>query len=48
VEVAVRPGYAVAVVLASKGYPGNYDKGKRIEIEDLPPSEYFCCIESSN
>lgn len=26
----VRPGYCVDVVLASKGYPGPYEKGKRI------------------
>jgi phosphoribosylamine--glycine ligase len=31
VEWSVRPEYCVAVVLASKGYPGAYEKGKVIE-----------------
>ena len=31
VEWAVRPEYCVSVVLASKGYPGKYEKGKLIE-----------------
>ncbi|KAJ7040371.1 aminoimidazole ribonucleotide synthetase [Mycena alexandri] len=36
VEVTIRPGYAVSVVLASQGYPGSYPKGKSLEIKDVP------------
>ncbi|KAJ7161336.1 aminoimidazole ribonucleotide synthetase [Mycena crocata] len=36
VEIAIRSGYAVSVVLASEGYPGSYAKGKGISIEDVP------------
>ncbi|KAJ7103291.1 aminoimidazole ribonucleotide synthetase [Mycena belliarum] len=36
VEVSIRPGYAVSVVLASHGYPGSYSKGKTISVKDLP------------
>ncbi|KAK2461600.1 hypothetical protein APHAL10511_006063 [Amanita phalloides] len=31
VNVSVKPGFAVSVVLASHGYPGNYFKGKPIK-----------------
>ena len=35
VDLEIRQGYCVAVILASKGYPGPYEKGKLIEgIED--------------
>jgi phosphoribosylamine--glycine ligase len=30
VKWSIRPGYCVSVVLASKGYPGKYEKGKVI------------------
>lgn len=36
VKLAARDGYAVSVVLASEGYPGNYSKGKRIEFGEVP------------
>ncbi|TDL28228.1 aminoimidazole ribonucleotide synthetase [Rickenella mellea] len=36
VELKIRPGYAVSVVLASQGYPGAYSKGKLIEIGKVP------------
>ncbi|KAL5533963.1 ADE57 [Sanghuangporus baumii] len=36
VEVKVRPGFAASVVIASKGYPGSYAKGKPIKIGDVP------------
>ncbi|CAL1695185.1 unnamed protein product [Somion occarium] len=36
VEIKTRPGFGVSVVLASKGYPGSYSKGKKIDIGDLP------------
>ncbi|KAF7337450.1 Phosphoribosylformylglycinamidine cyclo-ligase [Mycena sanguinolenta] len=36
VQISIRPGYAVSVVLASGGYPGSYAKGKSIEIKDVP------------
>ncbi|KAF5368642.1 hypothetical protein D9758_002308 [Tetrapyrgos nigripes] len=36
VDVPIRSGYAVSVVLASAGYPGSYPKGKKIEIGEMP------------
>ncbi|KAJ6504379.1 aminoimidazole ribonucleotide synthetase [Mycena vulgaris] len=36
VQISIRPGYAVSVVVASHGYPGSYDKGKSISIKDVP------------
>ncbi|RPD64812.1 aminoimidazole ribonucleotide synthetase [Lentinus tigrinus ALCF2SS1-6] len=36
VEVKVRPGFGVSVVLASQGYPGAYAKGKEITVGQLP------------
>ncbi|KAJ7246284.1 bifunctional purine ADE1 [Mycena haematopus] len=36
VQITIRPGYAVSVVLASGGYPGSYSKGKSIDIKDVP------------
>ncbi|KAJ3474923.1 hypothetical protein NLI96_g12174 [Meripilus lineatus] len=38
VNVNVRQGFGVSVILASQGYPGNYEKGKKITIGDLPPN----------
>ncbi|KAK7064022.1 Phosphoribosylformylglycinamidine cyclo-ligase [Favolaschia claudopus] len=38
VPISVRPGHAVSVVLASQGYPGSYPKGKKIQIQDVPPN----------
>ncbi|KAJ7070804.1 aminoimidazole ribonucleotide synthetase [Mycena amicta] len=32
VQLSIRPGYAVSVVLASEGYPGSYTKGKVIDL----------------
>ncbi|KAJ2912147.1 hypothetical protein MD484_g8266, partial [Candolleomyces efflorescens] len=37
VEITFKTGIAVTVVLASEGYPGSYEKGKKITIGDLPP-----------
>ncbi|KAG6911592.1 hypothetical protein DXG01_011895 [Tephrocybe rancida] len=34
--IAVRPGFAVSVVLASQGYPGAYPKGKAITFKPVP------------
>ena len=45
VEVSIRPGYAVSVVLASQGYPGNYSKGKSMRINKMPASEYSCPVQ---
>ncbi|KAH7930515.1 phosphoribosylamine--glycine ligase [Leucogyrophana mollusca] len=36
VSIRTRPGYAVSVILVSGGYPGNYPKGKRIEVGEVP------------
>ncbi|KAJ7651708.1 aminoimidazole ribonucleotide synthetase [Mycena polygramma] len=36
VQISIRPGYAVSVVLASQGYPGSYPKGKVIQVNDVP------------
>ncbi|KAJ7446412.1 aminoimidazole ribonucleotide synthetase [Mycena galericulata] len=36
VQLSIRPGYAVSIVLASQGYPGSYDKGKSININNVP------------
>ena len=38
-EVKVRSGFAASVVLASKGYPGSYEKGKAIDIGELSPGK---------
>jgi hypothetical protein len=38
VPISIRPGFAVCVVLASHGYPGSYEKGKAIVVEDVPSS----------
>ncbi|KAF5323578.1 hypothetical protein D9611_005721 [Ephemerocybe angulata] len=35
-EVSLKSGTAVTVVLASQGYPGNYEKGKKITIGEVP------------
>lgn len=39
VSVKTKPGSAVSVVLASKGYPGSYSKGKAITIGSIPSSK---------
>ncbi|THV07620.1 aminoimidazole ribonucleotide synthetase [Dendrothele bispora CBS 962.96] len=36
VNVPIKTGYAVSVVLASAGYPGSYEKGKKIDVQDMP------------
>ncbi|KAH9951022.1 aminoimidazole ribonucleotide synthetase [Amylocystis lapponica] len=36
VNVGVRQGYGVSVILASRGYPGSYIKGKPISVGNLP------------
>ncbi|RDB29631.1 Bifunctional purine biosynthetic protein ADE1 [Hypsizygus marmoreus] len=36
VDVAIRSGFAVSVILASQGYPGDYPKGKTIEFKSVP------------
>ncbi|KAF9460140.1 aminoimidazole ribonucleotide synthetase [Collybia nuda] len=36
VKVTTREGYAVSVVMASQGYPGDYTKGRRIEFKEVP------------
>lgn len=39
-KVTTREGYAVSVVMASQGYPGNYTKGRPIEFQNLPSSMF--------
>ncbi|KAI0814813.1 aminoimidazole ribonucleotide synthetase [Irpex lacteus] len=36
VEIKTREGFAVSVILASKGYPGSYEKGKKITVGQIP------------
>ncbi|KAF9015577.1 aminoimidazole ribonucleotide synthetase [Cyathus striatus] len=36
VDIRIKSGYAVTVVLASEGYPGSYEKGKHITIGNSP------------
>jgi phosphoribosylamine--glycine ligase/phosphoribosylformylglycinamidine cyclo-ligase len=36
VNLDLEPGFAVSVVLASKGYPGKYDKGVEITVGEVP------------
>ncbi|TFK36905.1 aminoimidazole ribonucleotide synthetase [Crucibulum laeve] len=36
IQITTRPGSSVTIVLASAGYPGSYEKGKRIEIGGVP------------
>jgi len=34
--VTFKEGAAVTVILAAQGYPGTYEKGKKITFGDLP------------
>jgi phosphoribosylamine--glycine ligase / phosphoribosylformylglycinamidine cyclo-ligase len=36
VEVKTREGFAISVILASDGYPGSYEKGKKIVVGQVP------------
>ncbi|KAF9229071.1 aminoimidazole ribonucleotide synthetase [Gyrodon lividus] len=36
VQISIRPGFAVSVILVSGGYPGSYTKGERIDIGEIP------------
>ena len=42
VNIKTKPGSAVSVVLASRGYPGSYPKGKQITVGSVPSSELHC------
>ncbi|CAG8563062.1 9441_t:CDS:10 [Paraglomus brasilianum] len=35
VQIAIKPGYAATVIIASGGYPGSYSKGKEITFNNL-------------
>jgi phosphoribosylamine--glycine ligase/phosphoribosylformylglycinamidine cyclo-ligase len=49
VQISSRPGFAVSVVLVSGGYPGEYSKGRRIEIgETSSEVVVFHCGTSLN
>lgn len=37
-QIGVRPGSAVSVILASHGYPGSYSTGHKIVVDELSPS----------
>ena len=37
----LNPGYSATVVAAAKGYPGKYDKGHNITLENPPPNTTF-------
>ncbi|KAG8918789.1 Bifunctional purine biosynthetic protein ade1 [Tulasnella sp. 418] len=39
VNISIRPGFAVSVILASAGYPGSYAKGKQISVGQLPEGD---------
>jgi len=39
VNIDIKPGSAVSVVLASQGYPGSYPKGKQITVGSVPSSK---------
>ncbi len=39
VELSYKEGYAISVILASKGYPGNYPKGVEITFGQMPEGE---------
>jgi phosphoribosylamine---glycine ligase len=42
VRLALKPGYAVCVVVAAKGYPGSYPKGEVIALPaELPPETWI-------
>ena len=41
VEVKFRKEYACCVILASKGYPGSYEKGYPIELPAAPDGQIF-------
>jgi phosphoribosylamine--glycine ligase len=41
-QLALKPGYAVCVVVAAKGYPGSYPKGELIALPaELPPETWI-------
>ncbi|ELU39932.1 phosphoribosylformylglycinamidine cyclo-ligase [Rhizoctonia solani AG-1 IA] len=44
VKISARPGVAVSVILASKGYPGSYPKGRAITTGSVPESEFHTVI----
>lgn len=41
VQISSRQGFAVSVVLASGGYPGEYSKGKHIEIGEVSSGKHY-------
>jgi phosphoribosylamine--glycine ligase/phosphoribosylformylglycinamidine cyclo-ligase len=41
VKLGYRDGYAVSIVLASGGYPGNYPKGIPMSIAPVPEGEHL-------
>ena len=40
ISLKIQDGFAVTVVLASEGYPGNYEKGKKISFGKVPAGEF--------
>jgi phosphoribosylamine---glycine ligase len=39
--LAIRPGYALCVVLAAKGYPGDYPKGEPVQLPESTVADEF-------
>ena len=40
ISLNFQDGFAVTVVLASEGYPGKYENGKKISFGEVPASEF--------
>lgn len=40
ISLNFQDGFAVTVILASEGYPGKYEKGKKISFGKVPAGEF--------
>ena len=41
ISLNFQDGFAVTVVLASEGYPGKYENGKKISFGEVPASKFI-------